>query len=982
MDLENSLRNLWIWSVIIMVYGFGNQTPTEFKRNLGKRMNEPLAKTIAVVNQSSVDNQTNIITINGQQTSLIYSDPLPDRRFFQGRTEQQAELRAWMADRQVSLIGLRGEGGIGKSTLMAQVFANSPDFKGKFWADVRSQTSMTVLAARALQEFGVLPEQVEKMEEKDLIPRLLRLLQQGRYLLAIDNLESVLTPQGAWLSGYEEFWQGFQDIGSESVLLLASREYPSRYTGFLRSRWQLLDQGLTTVEGAALLAALEVEDSQQNRERASEQVQGNPLALSLIAGWLRVFFRPGERFLQSLDSWQQLVGSHRSEKLTVEQILQWSLDRLTETQRLLLAQLSVLRGEFGLELAQALLPDAVVTMEILEDLERRSILQYLSPGEFQFQPRLREFVKERTADLTTAHERAIIYFWKHRQKEVAQDAPLSVFAEYEETFYHQCQLGRYRDASITVFLCDKFLSLRGHYTTLLDLYCQLHRDWQPTNEEREGYGGVCNNLGNVYRLLGQYQEALNFYQQSLAIQHEIGNREEEADSLNNMGIVYYFLGQYQEALNFYQQSLAIQREIGNIRGEAASLGNLGVVYKSLGQYQEALHFYRQSSAIQRKIGAYDQEATSLMNLGNVCRWLGQYQDALNFLQQSLAIQCEIGDIRGEANSLGNLGNVYFSLGRYQDALNFYQQSLLIHREIVDIQGEVVCLDGLGNVYNSLGQYQEALNFYQQSLAIKRKIGDRNREADALIDLGNVYNSLGQYQEALNLYQQSLLIHREIGNIQGEVVCLEGMGNMYQSLGQYQEVLGQYQEALNFYQQSLAIKREIGDHNGEASILGNLATAYYSLGQYQKAIKHHQQSLEIKRAIGNRNGEADSLMNLGNVHHLLGEYQEALKYHQQTLEIQREIGDMNGEAKSLGNLGFAFLHLDQNDNALKHFQQALTIYDNLKLDHLDLMVEKCKYEISELNQKKEKSLARKRLQKYGLWFVAGLALAFLIWYLKK
>lgn len=155
MDLENSLQNFWIWSVIIMVYGFGNQTPTEFKRNLGKRMNEPLAEKIGVLNQAPVYGQTNIITINGQQVSLIYSDPLPDRRFFQGRTEQQAELRAWMEDRNVSLIGLRGEGGIGKSTLMAQVFADSPDFKGKFWADVRSQTSMTVLAARALQEFGV-----------------------------------------------------------------------------------------------------------------------------------------------------------------------------------------------------------------------------------------------------------------------------------------------------------------------------------------------------------------------------------------------------------------------------------------------------------------------------------------------------------------------------------------------------------------------------------------------------------------------------------------------------------------------------------------------------------------------------------------------------------------------------------------------------------------------------------------------------------
>ena len=155
--------------------------------------------------------------------------------------------------------------------------------------------------------------------------------------------------------------------------------------------------------------------------------------------------------------------------------------------------------------------------------------------------------------------------------------------------------------------------------------------------------------------------------------------------------------------------------------------------------------------------------------------------------------------------------------------------------------------------------------------------------------------------------------------------------------------------------------------------------YDSLGQYQEALNCHQQSLAIKLEIGDKNGEAKSLGNLGNAYDSLGNYQEALNCHQQSLEIQHEIGDMNGEGTSLFNLALTLLHLDQNDNALKHFQQALTIYENLKLDH---MVEKCKQEISKLNQKKEKSLARKRLQKYGLFFIAGLALIFLIWYLKK
>jgi hypothetical protein len=170
------------------------------------------------------------------------------------------------------MIGIRGEGGIGKSTLMAKVFAESQGFAGKFWADVRKGTSIAELAERSLQEFGVSPEQVRSLPEQDLIRGLLRQLQQRRYLLAIDNLESVLTATGDWHGGYEEFLDGFQRFGNESVLLLAGREYPPKYSGWSRSRWLTVDQGLTSREGAALLERLEVADTIENRATISEQV--------------------------------------------------------------------------------------------------------------------------------------------------------------------------------------------------------------------------------------------------------------------------------------------------------------------------------------------------------------------------------------------------------------------------------------------------------------------------------------------------------------------------------------------------------------------------------------------------------------------------------------------------------------------------------------------------------------------------------------
>lgn len=89
-------------------------------------MTGPIANKIGVANLGTVYGQTNHVTIHeAQRVVLIYSDPLPDLRVFQGRDTERSELNSWLADPSVSMIGIRGEGGIGKSTLMAKVFAES-----------------------------------------------------------------------------------------------------------------------------------------------------------------------------------------------------------------------------------------------------------------------------------------------------------------------------------------------------------------------------------------------------------------------------------------------------------------------------------------------------------------------------------------------------------------------------------------------------------------------------------------------------------------------------------------------------------------------------------------------------------------------------------------------------------------------------------------------------------------------------------------
>jgi tetratricopeptide (TPR) repeat protein len=275
------------------------------------------------------------------------------------------------------------------------------------------------------------------------------------------------------------------------------------------------------------------------------------------------------------------------------------------------------------------------------------------------------------------------------------------------------------------------------------------------------------------------------------------------------------------------------------------------------------------------------------------------------------------------------------------------------------------MDTCVEILNRQGYYAKLTPIYKQ---LTQEWQPSNEEevrnvGAAWTRLGNLYQSLGQYEAAITSHEKTQALSLEISDRRGEAISLGNLGIAYRSLGQYQC-------AIKLYQQQGNIAREIDDRGGEAASLGNLGNAYHSLGQYQCAIKLYQHSLDIACAISDRGSEANSLGNLGGAYDSLGQYQRALKFHQQSLDIARAISDRGGEAISLFNLGNALAKLNRSVEARQHFEQAKQIYKALDLD---FEVEKC-------------DTALQRLSKiripFWVYFLVGLAIVLLIWWLKR
>ena len=453
-----------------------------------------------------------------------------------------------------------------------------------------------------------------------------------------------------------------------------------------------------------------------------------------------------------------------------------------------------------------------------------------------------------------------------------------------------------------------------HYQQALTLYRKLGIE--------VGIAVNLNNIGFVYDSWGQYDKAIEYYQQALTINRKLGNEDVIATILNNIGFVYDSWGKYDKAIEYYQQALTINRKLGIEDVIAINLNIIGLVYRSWGKYDKAIEYYQQALEINRKFGIDDKIATNLNNIGVVYESWGQYNKAIKFHQQALVINRKLGNEDAIATNLNNIGVVYISWGKYDKAIEYYMQALEIFIKQGNEDAIATTLNNIGLVYKSWGQYDKAIEYYQQALEINRKFGIDDKIATNLNNIGSVYKSWGKYDKAIENYQQALTIKRKLGIEDAIATILNNIASVYISWGKYDK-------AIEYYQQALTIKRKLGIEDAIATILNNIASVYISWGKYDKAIENYMQALEIFIKQGKEAAISALFNNIGSMFGSWGKYDKAIEYYQQALEISRKLGIEDGIARNLNNIGLMYYFQEQYVPAIKHFVESINLKEKIR-----------------------------------------------------
>jgi tetratricopeptide (TPR) repeat protein len=255
-------------------------------------------------------------------------------------------------------------------------------------------------------------------------------------------------------------------------------------------------------------------------------------------------------------------------------------------------------------------------------------------------------------------------------------------------------------------------------------------------------------------------------------------------------------------------------------------------------------------------------------------------------------------------------------GDYADAERLYQEALDIKGQRGDQAGASKTYHQLGMLAQERGNYPEAERLYRQSLDIDERRGDQAGVGKSYHQLGILAQDRGDYPEAERLYQQSLDIDERRGD-------QAGVSDSYGQLGILAYLREDYQEAEQRYRQALDIKKQLGDQAGVATTYHQLGNLAYVREDYPEAERRYRQSLDIKERLGDQAGAARTYHQLGNLAYVREDYPEAERRYRQALDINQRLGDRPAVAVTTSQLGFLASDRGQPAEAVRFHLTALS-----------------------------------------------------------
>ena len=738
-----------------------------------------------------------------------------DLTSFIGRKKEVADVRRIISENR--MLTLTGVGGTGKTRLALTAAREIVDsFADGVWLVELSTIFDTGQVLRAIAT----ALDVREKTNKPLLETLIETIHDRFILLILDNCEHLLNACASFAGRLLTACPNLKLLATsrEALGLPGEMTYhvPSLRLPDLESHSD--DNELWAVESMRLFhdRAVSVKpdfnpDAAQTQAVAKicSRLDGIPLAIELAAARVRAL--PVEEIAKRLsDRFRLLTGGNRSaipRQQTLQALVDWSYELLTEDEKILLRRLSVFIGGCTLDAAEYVCSDGgIKKVEILDLIARlvdKSLLNYSEENgtaRYDMLETIRQYAREKliqAGEIEFSRRKHLAYYadftaevapqlWQANQKawmDQLEEEHDNLRAGLEWSLCENCgedllMMGMRIAAAVSYFWL-----VRGHWSEAWDWMKELLEAPGSAEMKNEVKTQLLYSAGFLVKDLGDVNIAKDLFSQALKESRTMQDQRSQAFALLGMGEIALNVHSIPEAETHIDQALTIFRTLNDETGILLALADKGGTAADRQEYNKAKEYYRENIKICREIGHELGVAGSLVALGSIETYFGDREQGRVYLQEGLAIFRKSGDKSGIANVLSAMGLSELYSEDMDHSKEHYEEALKITRELRSGPGIGTALIALGEIARAQSDYTAARNYYEEAMHINEHLGQMGIVTIVAHNLGYVARQQGEFEKALEFFRRSLSLSIKRDQRRFIYFCLNGIASVLVDMGQ-------------------------------------------------------------------------------------------------------------------------------------------------------------------------------------------------------
>jgi len=318
---------------------------------------------------------------------------------------------------------------------------------------------------------------------------------------------------------------------------------------------------------------------------------------------------------------------------------------------------------------------------------------------------------------------------------------------------------------------------------------------------------ILKDLGNIYFLQHQNDEALSYYKKALTIEKNRKNRSELiiASLYQNMSIIYAKKYEYTNANQYIKTSLEIKKKI--LSNDDILLINAYINYSVLlceiGEFKKAMFFNKISEKL--VLSKYSKKHFLLGHIYHdksiILESMGKSNQAIIYVEKAMDQYKK--NFSSEYDKmyqiLWNMGVLYYSLGEINKSLEYFYLTLEFHQEP---RMYLNTLKMIATCQQSLGNYIIANIYYEKCLEKLYEYHLENTPIGSIIytAFGTYCNIVGRKEEALKFLKKSFDIIQNCMHCNPSLYLfsINNLADYYLDNNNFKNALRYYQLGLNYH----------------------------------------------------------------------------------------------------------------------------------------------------------------------------------------